>query len=214
MQRLLCLVLLMIGLSPISAKCQSARGQLKDGKPIGVWEYYDGEKLGLRFNYDSSRIQCIRPDTARYLVLLDSAWQPKQLSRAPRVLGSNTDLISAIQRQLRYPLPDLRARNTGTVVLTYVIDVQGQKTNPVAVTTPSQTLAEEVYRVVESTPFTYIPAIYEGKRIPAKITFVVRFCLCKTAEDCQTVSKAQALATPKPAGSLGEIIVTAYVPGK
>lgn len=210
MSRLICFMLLLIGLRPISAQCQSARGQLKEGKPVGVWEYYDGEKLGLRFNYDSSRIQYSRPDTARYPVLLNSTWQTKQLLRAPRVLGSNSDLVSAMQKLLRYPFQDLRARNTGTVILTYVIDEQGRKTNPVATTAPSTTLAEEVYRVVENLPFSYLPATYQGQQVPTKIAFVVRFCLCKTAEDCQKAVKTQALATPKPPGSLGEIIVTSY----
>lgn len=216
MQRLkpLLLLLSLIGLYPISAQGQSTRGQLKDGKPVGVWEYYDYKELGLRFNYDSSRIQYSRPDTAHYLTLLDSGWQPKQLQRAPRVLGSNSDLTTAMQKQLRYPVQDMRAGTTGTVILTYVIDEQGRRTNPVATTAPTTSLAEEVYRVAESLPFTYIPAVYQGKRVPTKIAFVVRFCLCKAAEDCQAVSRAQVLATPKPLGSLSEVIVTAYAPGR
>lgn len=203
-------LLLLIIFFPYAAWCQSAHGKLQGNRPVGVWEYYDGKDLGLRYDHDSSRVHYSKPDTARYLVLLDSRWQPASLSRAPRVLGSNSDLIMALQRKLRYPLQDLRSGVTGTVVLTYDIDEQGQKTNATATTAPTTTLAEEVYRAVESTPFTYLPAIYQGKRVPAKIAFVIRFCLCNTSENCQKAIQAQIKAVPRPLGSLGEIIVTAH----
>jgi hypothetical protein len=204
------LFFLLVCLLPSAAWCQSAHGKLQGNRPVGVWEYYDGKDLGLRYDHDSSRVQYSKPDTARYLALLDSGWQPASLSRVPRVLGSNSDLLIALQRKLRYPIQDLRSGTTGTVVLTYDIDEQGQKTNATATIAPTTTLAEEVYRAVESTSFTYLPAIYQGKRVPAKIAFVVRFCLCNTSEDCQKAIREQAKAVPKPLGSLGEIIVTAH----
>ncbi len=208
MLRLLCFLLLLMGLYPPVAHCQSAKGRVKDGKPVGLWEYYDAKELGLRFDYDSSRIQYVRPDTTRYLVLVDTAWQTRQLYRAPRVLGSQNDLIRALQMVLRYPIQEIRNRVTGTVVLTFVVDQQGALTNPVAVTAPSKALAEEVYKKVASLPFTYLPAIYQGRRTPAKIAFVVRFCICKPGADCDSASLEQARLVPKPLGSMGEIIVT------
>lgn len=195
---------------PFSAKAQLARGQTRAGKPVGVWEYFDGSELGLRFDHDSARIKYIRPDTARYLVSIDTSWQAKWLDRAPRILGSRIETLVAIQSKLRYPFKDLQSRVAGTVVLTYVVDKYGKKTNPVAVATPSKALAEEVYRVIESVPLTFLPAIYQGKITPTKVAFVVRFCLCKSADDCQSAAKAQARLVPKPLGFVGEIIVTSY----
>ena len=181
---------------------------MKGGKPVGVWEYDDFSGLGLRFDYDSSRIEYVRPDTARYLVLVDTTWQARQLYRAPRVLGSQKELIVALQLLLRYPIQDIRNRVSGTVILTYVIDQQGALTNPVAVATPSTTLAEEVHKKVASLPYTYLPAIYQGRRAPAKIAFVVRFCFCRSADECSSASREQARVVPKPLGFMGEIIVT------
>ena len=181
---------------------------MKGGRPVGVWEYDDFSELGLLFNYDSSRIQYVRPDTARYLVLVDTTWQARRLYRAPRVLGSQKDLIGALQMVLRYPIQEIRNRATGTVVLTFVVDQQGALTNPVAVTAPSKALAEEVYKKVASLPFAYLPAIYQGRRTPAKIAFVVRFCICESEADCGNASHEQVRLVPKPLGSMGEIIVT------
>lgn len=192
----------------INAQSQQERGKIKGDKRVGVWEFYDFQELGLRFDYDSSRIQYARFDTARYPVLVDTTWQVRRLNRAPRVLGSKSEMLLSLQKTLRYPLQDIRNGVSGTVVLTYVIDEQGGKTNPVAVITPSKTLAEEVYRAVEIMPFVYLPAIYRGKRAPTKIAFVVRFCFCKTADDCNKVSHEQAQLVPKPPGFVGEIIVT------
>ena len=210
MLRVLLFSIALFSFSSFPVQGQSQRGQMREGKPVGVWEYYDGNELSLRFDYDSSRIQYIRPDTTRYLVLSDSIWQAKRLVRAPRVLGSRIEILTAIQRKLRYPFQDLQGRVTGTVVLTYVVDQYGVKTNSVAVTTPSKTLTEEVYRAIEGVPFTFLPAIYQGKPTPTKVSFVVRFCLCKSIDDCQTSAKAQAQTVPKPLGFVGEIIVTAY----
>lgn len=212
MRRFLYLVLSLVALVSLSAQCQSTHNQLRDGKPIGVWEYYDGKELGLRFDYDSSRIQYIRPDTARYLVRVDTTWQVRQLYRAPRVLGSNSEMIGIVQQTLRYPLQDIRNRVSGTVVLTYVIDEKGLRTNPIVVTTPSKTLAEEVYKAVESAQFFYLPAIYQGRRVPVKIAFVVRFCFCKKmGDECRKVIKEQVLRVPKPLGYAGEVVVTTFV---
>jgi hypothetical protein len=209
MYRFLALLLFLIGLYPSPAQSQSSRGQTKNGKPVGVWEYYDGKELGLRFDHDSSRIQFVRPDTASYLVLVDSVWKAHKLDRAPRLLGSREELLMAIGRQLRYPtIGDIANKVTGTVVLTYVIDQYGNKTTPIATTTPTLSLAEEVYRVVESIPIRYLPAVYQGKPTPVKIAFVVRFIACKTNEECQKTGNALALSVPMPPGSVGEMIVT------
>jgi hypothetical protein len=209
MSRFLSLLLLFIGLYPLSAQSQSSRGQTKNGKPVGVWEYYDGKELGLKFDHDSSRIQYVRPDTASYLVLVDSVWKAQKLDRAPRLLGSHGELLMAMGKKLRYPtIGDIANRVTGTVVLTYVIDQYGNKTTPIATTTPTVSLAEEVYRVVESIPIRYLPAIYRGRPTPVKVAFVVRFIACKTKEECQKTGKALALSVPMPPGSIGEMIVT------
>lgn len=210
MLRLLLFSVVLLTFFPTPVRGQSQRGQMKDGKPVGIWEYYDFQELGLRFNYDSSRIQYARPDTARYFILVDTTWQAHQLYRAPRVLGSNSEMLIALQKTLRYPAQDIRNRVSGTVVLTYVIDQKGAKINPVALTTPSKSLAEEVYRAVESLNFAYLPAIYQGKRTSAKIAFVVRFCFCMTAEECGNASREQARLVPKPMGYVGEIIVTTH----
>ncbi|MCA8831244.1 energy transducer TonB [Hymenobacter pini] len=209
MYRFLIIAVLLIGLRPLDGHGQASRGQMKSGKPVGVWEYYDGKELGLKFDYDSSRILYIRPDTAQYQVLVDTTWQIHRLDRAPRLLGGREELLTAMIKKLRYPtINDIRNRVTGTVVLTYIVDQNGERTTPVATTTPTVTLAEEVYRVAESVPVKYLPAIYQGKPIPVKIAFVVRFISYRTQDECQDIGKALALAIPMPLGSVGELIVT------
>ena len=192
---------------PLFAQESFERGKFKDGKPVGVWEYYDGKELALLFDYDSSRIQYLRLDTARYSVLVDSVWQTKRLSRAPRLLGSKTAIVSALQRQLRYP-----SQTTGTVILTYVVDPQGQVINPVVTTAPSQTLAEEVFRVTETLPLRYLPAMRLGKPVASKIAFVVRFRRAANAKDetADADIRQQEQLHPSPPGSFNDVIVTAF----
>ncbi|MET4106421.1 energy transducer TonB [Hymenobacter sp. UYP22] len=208
MYRFLIFIMLFIGLRPLTVQSQASRGQMKNGKPAGVWEYYDGKELALKFDYDSSRIQYIRSDTAKYQVLVDTTWQVHRLDRAPRLLGGKDELLGQLSRKLRYPFNDIRERNSGTVIITYVIDELGRKTTPVATMTPSVSLAEEVYKVLESADINYLPAIYQGKPTPAKVAFIVRFALC-TSMNTNCITDAKRI--PMPIGSLGELVVQAYV---
>lgn len=216
-QKLLLLFLVFSWACPSFAQSQLERGKLTDGNPVGVWEYFDdfaGKELGLRFNYDSARINYVRPDTSRYFVLVDSSWQIKRLNRAPRLIGSRANMVDAIQRKLRYPPQDLRAHRSGTVIVTCVVDAQGKVGLPVVISTPSPTLAQEVLRALDELPLYYIPGVYRAKRVQTKISFVARFCIASSYKqtDIQSEMKReverQTQVTPSPPGSFDEVIVT------
>ncbi|MFC7668018.1 energy transducer TonB [Hymenobacter humi] len=173
---ILCAFLSAILFHPLLAQGQSQRGKLKDKKPVGVWEYYDGKDLGLRFDYDSGRAQYVRPDTSRYLVQIDGRWQLVHPSRAPRLIGSKSEVLSVLQRRLRYPMGDMRARTSGTVIVTVKIDEKGNVVDGKVTNASSTTLGNEVIRALEPVSLSFLPAIYQGKPVPFQVAFVVRFC--------------------------------------
>lgn len=216
MQRWLFLVLALVALTHFMALGQSQtalgqaqRGQVKDGKPVGVWEYYDGKELGLRLDYDSSRIKYARPDTTRYFVQIDSSWQLVRPTRAPRLIGSVTEVVSAVQKALRYPFGDMRTNTVGTVIVNFTIDEQGNVTDGKVANAPSTTLANEVVRALGTVSLKYLPAIHQGKRVAFRISFVVRFVLQR--ENSRTPDyKKQSELLPAPPGSFDEIVVTGY----
>lgn len=220
MLRSFLLTLLLIS-SLVSARAQSkwARGNMRDNKPVGVWEYYDdfeGMELGLRFNHDSSRMLFVKPDTSRYFVLVNKNWQINRLTRAPRLIGSRVAIASAFQRKLRYPYQDLRARREGSVVLSCIVDEQGKVGLPTVAAAPSQTLAQEALRAVDQLPLYYIPGEFAGQRAQTKVFFVVRFCILFFENERERQAEAQpklheqAQLVPMPPGSFNEVIVTAF----
>jgi protein TonB len=165
MLRLLFLALLFNAATSAAGQSKWERGKIQDNKRVGVWEYYDdhaGQELGVRFDYDSSRVSYIKPDTARYYVLADSAWQVKRLTRAPRLIVTKAAIADIMKGKLRYPAADLRARREGTVVLSYVVNEQGIAGLPTVTTAPSQTLAQEVLRAADQLPLYYIPGVYRA----------------------------------------------------
>ena len=209
MRRLLLLAPFLILLTHLTALGQSQRGQMKDGKPVGVWEYYDGKELGVRFDYDSSRVRYVRPDTSRYFVQIDSSWQLVRPTRAPRLIGSKTEVVSMVQRRLRYPFIDLRNRTSGTVIVSFMIDERGQVKNGKVTSAPSITLANEVVRALEGVSLNYLPAMHQGKRVPFRTSFVVRFF--SQSENVREIAlKKQVELLPMPSGSFDEIIVIGY----
>ena len=220
MPRILFLVLLFVGsISSSLAQNNWERGKMKDGKPVGVWEYYDdyaGKELGVRFDYDSSRINFVKIDTSRYFVLVNTNWQTKRLTQAPRLVGSRVATVSAFQRKLRYPYQDLRVRREGSVVLSYIVDEQGKAGLPTVATAPSQTLAQEALRAADQLPMHYIPGELEGQRAQTKVFLVVRFCILfpegqkEMQAEAQLKLHEQARLVPMPPGSFDEVIVTAF----
>lgn len=181
------------------------QGEVHKGKPTGVWKYYDGNELGLVINYDSSRVRYVRPDTARYLVWVDSAWQLKRLNRAPRLLGSRNEVVAALQRSLRYPSAALQKGATGHVVVTCVVDETGQVSKAKLVSFPNEALGKEVQEKVDNLNIRFLPGIYRGRPALTRVSFVVSFAIGRSSAKVNAfVNEA-----PKAPGAFNQIVVTA-----
>lgn len=183
-------------------------GALTDGKPSGVWKYYDApNKLGLEVNYDSSKVIYIRPDTMRYAVWVDSAWQVRRLSQAPRLIGSRMAIAATLQKRLRYPVMALRDAQTGHVVVGCTVSESGSVGDPVVIQTPDPGLAEEVKKWVKELSMTFIPAVYRGKLVHTQVVFTVTFCIKGMGGNRR--SSCHDNPPPRMAGSFIPIVVTA-----
>lgn len=198
------------------------RGELVKNKPVGAWKYYEGDSLALVINYDSSRVRYVRPDTARYQVWLDSTWQVRRLSRAPRLLGSRTAVVINLQERLRYPLSELAAGRMGNVVVSCIVFEDGQVSEPFVELTPSPGFSEEVRRAVNELPLRYVPGIYRGKRVRTKVQFSVKFFIQTSPTPKPSTDSEWAVWALNPVvyGGFNQIIVTAlgistrYIPHK
>ncbi len=154
------------------------KGTLTADKPTGIWEYYDRQgELTLRMNYDSSRIAYSRPDTAQYLLNINSNWQEVHPARAPQYMGSRDKRLDELGRKIRYPVSALQNQVQGIVVLSYVVTEQGQSADYKIESTPSKDCAEAVWTAVKALPDRWIPAVYQGKPVAARFLLRVNFSM-------------------------------------
>ena len=154
-----------------------------DGKRVGKWEFYNrAAELELTFDYDSSRISYQRPDTTRYLVRVGKEWQLKRLARAPHFMGSSDERLFTLQRSLRYPLGAMSARQQGTVILAFTVDLNGHTSEYTIEQSGGKSLNEEVWRAVQTLPDNWIPAIFQGRPAATRFYLTVNFKLMSENE--------------------------------
>lgn len=192
-----------------------------EGKRTGKWNFYTRKQaLELVFDYDSSRITFMQPDTTRYLVRVGEEWKPQPVARAPHLLGSTDQRLDDLLRNLRYPVSALRQQLQGTVVLGYTVDVNGHTRDYTIESSLSPDCDQEVWRVVKGLPDNWIPAIYLGRPTLSRFYLAVKFQMMNEAEldRQQREQKRQAQLAPDGAPSplafaqpkyAQEIIVTA-----
>ena len=147
-----------------------------DGKRVGKWNFYNSkEELELTFDYDSSRIKFLQPDTTRYLVRLGEQWLPKIPARTPHFLGSTDQHLLDLQSKLRYPIRALRQQLQGTVLLSYTVDATGHTRDYTVEQSLSSDCDKEVWQALKELPDNWIPAVYMGRPTPARFYLAVQF---------------------------------------
>lgn len=166
-----------------SAAPQLEQGAVNAGKRVGKWSFYNRQgELELTFDYDSSRIKFLQPDTTRYLVRVGEQWQPKALARPPHFLGSTDQHLQDLNGKLHYPVSALRQQLQGTVLLSYTVDVNGHTRDYSIEHSLSPDCDQEVWKVLKELPDNWIPAIYLGRPTPARFYLAVQFQMMDEAD--------------------------------
>ena len=154
-----------------------------EGKRSGKWNFYNKkQELELTFDYDSSRINFLQPDTTRYLVRTGEEWTPRRMARAPHLLGSTDQRLDDLLRSLRYPISALRQQLQGTVVMGYTVDVTGHTRDFTVESSLSPDCDQEVWRAIKNLPDSWISAVYAGRPTPSRFYLSVKFQMIDEAE--------------------------------
>ncbi len=170
-------------------------GTLTQGQPTGAWEYFEeGNQLALRMNYDSSRISYRRPDTARYELLINDEWRLVQPSRPPILLGSRAQRRATVSKELRYPVAAVQQQLQGDVLLSYLVQPNGQASDFTVLSSPSSDCTQEVWRVLNQQSDRWIPAVYLGQPRVARFYLRVRFEMVRAP----TIAAGRAAQSPPP----------------
>ncbi|GAB2966323.1 hypothetical protein GCM10027048_40770 [Hymenobacter coalescens] len=215
------ILLLSVGLLPLGLLAQSAKprridtqyekGTLTNGRPSGLWQYFDSRgQLDLSIDYDSSRVVFVRPDTARYRLRVGTEWREARHGRAPRFLGSLPTLMQYLGMHMRYPGAALRDRQQGTVVIGFTVNTQGQATDFAVEQSVSAACDEHALQVLQAAPNRWLPAVHLGRPTEARFRLLVHFTLAGRGESGQDV--ARRVGSPARRPDELEVLVTAYAP--
>ncbi len=109
---------------------QYAKGRIKDGIKIGIWQYFDtpGE-LALKINYSTGNLMYVKPDTSQYTLQMDNKWIATKVDICPRPIESAINYYKSIASKIRYPLDARRNSTVGKFHVYFEIDTLGQATN-------------------------------------------------------------------------------------
>ncbi|SNC74762.1 protein TonB [Hymenobacter gelipurpurascens] len=185
-----------------------------DGRRIGKWNFYGlHDELEMIFDYDSSRITYVQPDTSRYLVRIGDQWELKHMTRTPKILGSNKQRTMDIATKLRYPANALRQGQQGSVVLAYTVDTDGHTKDYLFEKSAGSELDQEVWRVVKELPDNWVPAVYQGQLAPTKFYIVVHFKIVTAADAMNKEQQpvVSPLLAPKGNHYVNEIVTTGRI---
>jgi Gram-negative bacterial TonB protein C-terminal len=187
------------------------RGTLRDKRPVGRWEYFDGAgRPELTFDYDSSRIIFMRPDTARYWLRVADDWKLVRPARAPRLLGSREHDIELMGRSIRYPAEAIRSQLQGDVLISYVVGPDGRAYDFNVEQSLSPECDQAVWQALARCYNAWVPAVYLGRPTAARFFVLATFRIVDS--DAAVKESNRQLAARQVAGTgkyLDHLVVTA-----
>lgn len=164
-----------------------AKGHFLNDKKNGIWNTYDSKNSLLNeYDFDEktylkyTKDQTDKNSTDSSLLLVNNEYKMVKLDTSANFFGSSSNLIGYIQRNIRYPEVALDNGIEGSVVITFIIDQDGN-TSQFEVTSPpiGGGLDREALRVVQLAKDYWLPAFHNGIPVSAKINYSVRFKLSK-----------------------------------
>jgi len=96
----------------------------------------------------------------------------------PDFPGGEQGLAKFLQHNIVYPKIDKKKNITGKVYVQFVVEVDGSLTNFKILRTPSETIGDEVLRVLLLSP-NWNPGAQHGKPVRVQFTLPVNFSLGK-----------------------------------
>jgi protein TonB len=115
---------------------------------------------------------------ARSTYKVSRSEEPAMASREslPEFPGGNDSLTAFIRRNLQYPPQALAAKVEGTVIVTFLIDQQGQVSQAQIIQGIGSGCDEAVFQLIELMP-AWIPAKYDGKAVRLQYNLPIQFKL-------------------------------------
>ena len=145
------------------------------GKPTGIWHFYNGRGLedwSYDFAAGKTTIQLSPPNSSMpavsYYQSDSGAWVEGHLDTPLLLLRGNAEWLSFLNLRLRYPEEAVNEGLSGKVIISIIVDEQGQITGYEVIQSAAPSLDSEAMRIVKLYPYQFVPAEKNGKKIRAQ----------------------------------------------
>jgi hypothetical protein len=99
------------------------RGEMENGKKIGVWEYYDNpNELSLKYDHNTNAILYLNKNDDEFVIKDGIIWDRSRLDFYPRIIGSNVEFRKSLAKLIDYPIQARSQSISGTVYISFVVD--------------------------------------------------------------------------------------------
>ncbi len=92
----------------------------------------------------------------------------------PQFPGGTQEMLKYMAANIKYPADAVAAEKGGRVIVSFVVDKEGNVTNPTVVRSVSESLDKEALRVVSAMP-KWTPGMQDGKAVDVKYVVPVNF---------------------------------------
>lgn len=158
----------------------SDKGAYLEDKRVGPWQFFNqkGEIIKV-FDYsrDTLLYEKPKPDPLEFDILTEKGFVKAKLDKAPKIIGDEKEYFKKIAQELRYPNAAASAGIEGLVVISCLIDENGNESDYQIAQSVGGGLDEEALRVTKLFPRKWEPGILNGKPIKAKGFIPLRFSI-------------------------------------
>ncbi len=155
-----------------------AWGWYKEDKPAGVWTEHNGEGH-LKYKYNCDTGEVIEYNwlgaTNIFPILKDGDWFHEAIDSPPFLVGRGERSLQTIFRQIRYPLSALKDGVGGKILVTFVVDTQGNMSDVAIEKGVRADLDKEALRVVSLLDSGWVPAMKDGRPITVQYFLPISF---------------------------------------
>ena len=150
------------------------KGQYKDNRKIGIWEYYDfrSKKLEQKYDYGNNKIifsetlflDRTQSDHFKY----NGEWIYDKLDSLPKRIGGISDLKLKLTEEAfkYYKAPDFP--NEGIAIFSFIITKDGKTKDYKILTSTGNTFENELLNLLIESDGKWIPAMYKGEYVESE----------------------------------------------
>lgn len=153
-----------------------AEGMYRDDQKVGIWDYYSeaGVKVQM-YDHDRDSMIYFNLEAERKYAYAPPVFPDTSIERIPLFIGGNYYMRVLIENTLVYPPEAWKKERSAKVVVSFVVDREGNTTEVESKSHAGYGFDEEAVRLIQLLGKSWIPGFANGKPVKVKFTLPVTF---------------------------------------